>query len=107
MMEWIRFGVTAFFLLTGLIAFAAAVLGANKFGYAMNRVHAAGIGDTFGIFCIAMGLIVSSDQVMDALKILLLLFFLWFSSPASTHLLGQLEFYSNRDFWENARKKED
>ncbi len=102
--EWIWFGVTAFFMITGLVVFAAAVLGANKFDYALNRVHAAGVGDTLGVLCIAIGLIVSSGSVLEALKIVLLLFFLWFSSPTSTHLLGQVEVSTNQRMWRKLKK---
>ena len=51
---WIRFGLCALCLITAMICFTAAVLGANRFGFIMNRVHAGGVGDTLGLFLIAL-----------------------------------------------------
>ena len=52
--EWIRFALCALCLITALVCFTAAVLGANRFGFIMNRVHAGGVGDTLGLFLVAM-----------------------------------------------------
>ena len=61
----------------------------------MNRLHAAGIGDTAGIFLIIASLVVAKGPVPDSLKLIVLVFFLWFTSPVSTHFLGQVEYYTN------------
>jgi multicomponent Na+:H+ antiporter subunit G len=82
-------------LILGLCSFAAAVLGAYRFGFVMNRLHAAGIGDTAGIFLIIASLVVARGPVPDSLKLIVLVFFLWFTSPVSTHFLGQVEYYTN------------
>ena len=50
MTGWIRFAISAVFIVTGLISFASGVIGNCRFGYVMNRVHAGGIGDTQGLF---------------------------------------------------------
>ena len=80
MLEWIRFGIAAVLIVLALCSFGAAVLGACRFGFVLNRMHAAGIGDTAGIFLVIASLAV---------------FFLWFTSPVSTHFLGQVEYYTN------------
>ena len=103
-LEWIRFWITAALLVLGLIAFACAVLGVWRFGYMLNRIHAAGIGDTLGILCIIAGLVISSDSLFDALKLVLLIFFLWFTSPVSTHFLAQAEYYTNEKVTRHVRK---
>ena len=93
--EWIRFYITAALLLVGLFSFVSAVIGVYRFGYVMNRMHAAGIGDTLGLGCIILAMAVSSGLDMDTLKLLLLVFFMWFTSPVSTHFLGQVEYFNN------------
>lgn len=93
--EWIRFAVAAVLIILGLCSFAAAVLGAYRFGFVLNRMHAAGIGDTAGIFLVIASLAVSRGPQMDTLKLVVLVFFLWFTSPVSTHFLGQVEYYTN------------
>ena len=93
--EWIRFGITAVLMILGLCFFAAAVAGAYRFGFVMNRLHAAGIGDSAGIFCVIASLAVASGMQLSTLKLMILIFFLWFTSPVSTHFLGQVEYYTN------------
>ena len=95
MFEWIRFAIAAILLLLGLCSFATAVIGAYRFGFVLNRMHAAGIGDTAGIFLVIASLAVARGPEMDTLKLIVLVFFLWFTSPVSTHFLGQVEYYTN------------
>ena len=97
MLDWIRFGVTAFFLLAALICFASEVLGLFRFGFVMNRMHAAGVGDTLALFCVIMGLAAASGFRFATLKLLLILMFMWFTSPVSTHFLSQVEYYTNKN----------
>ncbi len=99
-MEWVQFFITAGLLLMGLFSFISAVTGVSRFGFVMNRMHAAGIGDTLGLMCVILALAVSSGISMDTLKLLLLIFFMWFTSPVSTHFLGQVEYFTN---WEKER----
>ena len=94
-LEWIRFFVAAVLIILGLCSFGAAVLGAYRFGFVLNRMHAAGIGDTAGIFFVIASLAVARGPHMDTLKLVVLVFFLWFTSPVSTHFLGQVEYYTN------------
>ena len=94
-LEWIRFFAAAVLIILGLCSFGAAVLGAYRFGFVLNRMHAAGIGDTAGIFFVIASLAVARGPHMDTLKLVVLVFFLWFTSPVSTHFLGQVEYYTN------------
>ena len=94
-LEWIRFTVAAVLIVLGLCSFGAAVLGAYRFGFVLNRMHAAGIGDTAGIFFVIASLAVARGLQMDTLKLVVLVFFLWFTSPVSAHFLGQVEYYTN------------
>ena len=95
MADWIRCVLASGLILAGLFVVLSAVLGLFRFKYVMNRMHAAGIGDTFGLFFTARGLAVSSGALSETLKLLLLVVFMWFSSPVSTHFLGQAEYYTN------------
>ncbi len=97
--EWIRFFITAGLLLFGLCAFAASVLGVYRFGFIMNRIHAAGIGDSLGLLTVSMAMMVSMGLSMDTIKMLLILVFMWFTSPVSTHFLSQVEYFTNPDLY--------
>ena len=96
MLAWIQFWLTAVFLLAGVAAFAVAVIGVARFEFVLNRLHAVGVGDTLGILCIVAGLVVATGFHMDSLKLLLMIFFMWFTSPVSTHYVAQVEYFTNR-----------
>ena len=91
MLEWLRFVLTAVSLLGGLFILITAVLGVYKFDYVLNRMHAAAMGDTLGILFCLLGLSISAPDVGVALKLLLIIAFLWISSPVSSHLIARLE----------------
>lgn len=89
--EWIRFLIGAFFLLFGLVIFAVEMFGVFRFKYVLNRMHAAAMGDTLGIGFALVGLIIMNGPDFTALKLFFVVVFLWFSSPASSHLIARLE----------------
>ena len=99
MMEWLRFILTAVLLIIALGSFALAVHGVYEFGFVMNRMHAAGIGDTLALGCVLFALIIASGANMDSLKLFLIVVFMWFTSPVSTHFLGQVEYYTNPNLY--------
>ena len=106
MIEWIRFAIAAILMILALCSFIAAVTGAYRFGFVMNRMHAAGIGDTAGIFLVILSLAVALGPKMSTWKLLILVFFLWFTSPVSTHFLGQVEYYTNPVLRKHVKKAE-
>ena len=99
--EWIRFWITAFFLAGGLLFFIGAVIGNCRFAYVMNRVHAAGLGDTMGLVCVTLGLICGAGSFFEAGKLLLPPFFLWLCSPVSSHFLAQIEYFTNKNIYDH------
>ena len=54
-------------------------------------MHAAAIGDTLGIGLSLLGLIIMNGVNFTSLKLFLVILFLWFSSPTSSHLIAKLE----------------
>ena len=100
MIAWIRFFLTAALLISALICFAGAVTGVWRFGFVLNRLHAAGIGDTLGLFLLVLAMMLGSGWSMTTLKLLLLFVLLWFTSPVSSHFLSQIEYYTNPDLFE-------
>lgn len=94
--EWIRFGFTAAFLLAAVFFFATAAFGVNKksFGFMINRMHAASIGDTLGLLAACLGAAVAGRLGWPTLKLLFIVVFMWCTSPVSSHLLIRTELYS-------------
>ncbi|MBQ7246726.1 MAG: monovalent cation/H(+) antiporter subunit G [Lachnospiraceae bacterium] len=97
--EWIRFGFVALFLISSLVCFTLAVTGVYRLGFILNRMHAAGIGDTLGLLFATIACFIAPAELSDTLKIILLVLFMWFTSPVSTHFLSQVEYYTNSDLY--------
>ena len=95
--EWLRFLAGAVFLMMGLGIFAIEMVGVFRFKYVLNRMHAAAMGDTLGIGFSLVGLMIMSGWNFTTLKLFLVIVFLWFSSPASSHLIARLEVATDED----------
>lgn len=83
------------FLVFGVFVFFTAVLGLYRFDYVLNRMHAAAVGDALGIFCILVGVILFHAPTLSSLKALLILMFMWITSPVASHLIAQAEMVTN------------
>ena len=91
----IRFllGLTCLFF--GLTIFMIEMIGVFRLKYVLNRMHAAAIGDTFGIGVSLLGLMILSGFNFTTLKISLIIVFFWLASPVSSHLISRLEVTTN------------
>lgn len=78
-------------LFLGLIIFLFQLIGFTKYKYILNRMHAAGMGDTLGIFMCLFGLVLISGLNFTSAKLCLVIMFLWFASPTASHLISRLE----------------
>ena len=105
MNEWVRFWITAAILAAGIGFFSAGVIGNCRFVYVMNRIHAAGLGDTMGLLLVTVALAVTSGDALSIGKLFLPLVFLWITSPISGHFLGQIEYYTNPKLYEHMGRK--
>ena len=94
-MAVVRLILTAAFMVPGLFVCCVGVYGVFKLKYAANRMHAAALNDTMGISLCLVGLAISAPDVFTALKILLVVVFLWLASPVASHLLCRLEVETN------------
>lgn len=98
--EWIRFAASAACLVTGLVFMVLAVFGVNRFRHALNRMHAAAMGDTLGILFVFLGLILMRGFSMDSLKLFVVILFFWVASPVSGHMISRLEAMTDEDLGE-------
>ena len=106
MLDWLRFALTAGLLASGLVILVTAVFGVYKFDYVLNRMHAAAMGDTLGLLFCLLGLTVSAPDVFTALKLLLIIGFLWVASPVNSHLIARLEVTIN-PMWHQLPPRDD
>ena len=101
--EWVRFFLVAVLLITALAVYVLEVIGIFRFGYMMNRIHAAGVGDTLGLLCVTGAMMIAAGLSFTTLKLLLLIVFMWLTSPSSTHFLSQIELNTNPHLSDHVR----
>ena len=106
LLKWIQLLVGTALLIMGMITFALEIFGLFRFRYVLNRMHAAAIGDTLGIAISLLGLIVMNGLNFTSLKLFLVIVFLWFASPVSSHLISRLEVYTNPKLREKCEVEE-
>lgn len=94
-MEMLRFILGIAFIIMGLLVFVIQLVGVYKFRYILNRMHAAGMGDTMGISLCLIGAIFLFGWSFTSLKLALIVAFLWLASPVSSHLIARLEVTTN------------
>lgn len=99
-LAWMRFVAAAGLLLLGLVFEVLAVFGVNRFRRALNRMHAAAMGDTLGILFVMLGLMVFRGFSLDALKLFLVVAFFWIASPVSGHMISRLEAMTDENLGE-------
>ena len=95
MLEFLRFLIASVLTVAGLVVLISGVFGVFRFRYALNRIHAAALNDTVGIGLMLLGVIVAEGLSPIGLKLLLVVIFLWCTSPVSSHLIGRLEVTAN------------
>lgn len=95
MLDWIRFGLTAVLLISGLFILLTGVVAQYRFHYVLNRMHAASMGDSLGLLLIMLSLCVSLNDGWVIAKYLLVAVFLWLTSPTASHLIARLEITTN------------
>ena len=96
-MEELRFILGIVFILMGLLVFVLQLIGVFKFKYILNRMHAAGMGDTMGLSLCLIGTMFLFGWGFTSLKIALIVAFLWLASPVSSHLISRLEVTTNEE----------
>lgn len=107
MLEWIRFVVGLLFLLTGIVIFGIEIFGVFRYKYVLNRMHMAAFGDTFGIGASLIGLMIFSGLNFTTLKMFLIIVFLWFASPVSSHMITKMEIETAPDMENHMEVKKE
>lgn len=105
--EWIRFIAGAACIGIGLIFFIVELYGVFHYKYVLNRMHAAGMGDTLGISMSLIGLMIFSGFNYTTLKMALVIIFLWCASPVASHLISRLEVTTNEELEDYCEVEEE
>ncbi len=96
----IKYIVSALFILLGIVVLITAMIGNFRFGYVLNRMQIGATSDTLGAAFIIFGLIFASGFNATTVKLILMVAFLWFANPVSSHFLARTEIISNEKITE-------
>ncbi len=97
--------IAAICIIIGLLVFLCGTYGVFRLKYVLNKMHAAALGDTMGLFMIVLGLIILSSNVFVIAKFILIIVFFWLTSPIATHMLAKVELLTNKDAGERMKDK--
>lgn len=106
-MEWLRFILGVAFIVMGLLVFVIQLVGVYKFKYVLNRMHAAGMGDTMGLSLCLVGAMFLVGISFTTVKLALVAAFLWLASPVSSHLISHMEVTTNEELEKYCRIEMD
>jgi multicomponent Na+:H+ antiporter subunit G len=88
-----------FFLLTGTI-------GLLRLPDFYTRMHATGKCDTLGSLLILLGIAVYLGPSLESIKIILIMVFVFLTSPTSTHSIGKAAFDNKLAPWIKEKKND-
>ena len=86
----IRFILGTCFIGIGTLVFITEIIGVFKYKFTLDRMHFAGMGDTMGLLFVTVGAVLINGYNFTSLKLILVLVFLWFTSPVSSHQVTRL-----------------
>ncbi len=87
--------ITAMVLIgIGMLLSIVSVLGTFRFKFVLNRMHAAAIADTGGLFLCILGLCLVLGLNFTTLKFVAIIIFFWFASPVTSHLISNLVYHT-------------
>lgn len=80
--------ISGVFLLAGCAFGIVGAVGVLRFPDIFSRMHPAGISDTLCAALVLIGLMLLASEAIVVIKLFLILFFLFFTSPTATHALA-------------------
>ena len=95
-LSWILLGTGTIFLLIGAI-------GLIRLPDFFTRMHAAGLIDTLGAGLILTGLMGEAGWSLNLAKLAMIVLFLLFTSPTSTHALAHAALVHGLKPWQNVK----
>ena len=93
----IKYILSAIFIVMGIVVLATAMVGNFRFGYVLNRMQVGATSDTLGAALIIIGLIIVSGFNATTVKLIVMVMFLWFAYPVSSHFLARTEIITNEN----------
>lgn len=93
----IRLIIASVFLAIAIFVFLSEVVGFFRFRYILDRIHAAGLGDTLGIMSVCIAAAILWGEANAVIKLVLIVGFMMLTGPVLTHLLSNMEVRSHKN----------
>ncbi|MDX1393008.1 MAG: monovalent cation/H(+) antiporter subunit G [Gemmatimonadota bacterium] len=77
------------FVLSGALFAIVGAIGLLRLPDFYSRIHGAGITDTLGAGLVLTGLMLYAGPSLAAVKLVMILLFLWITGPTATHALAK------------------
>ncbi len=87
----IRFIIAAILILFGLGIFVVSAIGNFRFAFILNRMQVSANADTLATSAVLAGLIVADGFTILSGKLIIMMLFMWFANPVSSHFLAKTE----------------
>ncbi len=104
--------IVTIFLISGLIIFTGGAVGIIRFPDFYSRLHPAGKLDTMGLFMSMLAISLytlhdfSINSILTSLKIILIVVFVFITSPTATHAIVDAGVRAGLGPWTKDTKKE-
>ncbi|MCK5921583.1 MAG: monovalent cation/H(+) antiporter subunit G [Methylococcales bacterium] len=87
-LHFLQIGLSGLFIVFGVFFVIAGAIGVLRLPDFYTRMHAAGMTDTLGAELILVGLMIQSGFSQTSLKLALIGFFLFMTSPTASHAVA-------------------
>ncbi len=81
--------ISSVLLISGCIVLLIGAIGLVRFPEFFTRLHAASVIDTLGLMLVCAGLMINAGFTMVTIKLVLMFFFIIFTSPTAAHALAK------------------
>ncbi|MBN2287133.1 MAG: monovalent cation/H(+) antiporter subunit G [Tissierellales bacterium] len=92
----IRNIISAFLLVSGTFFFIVGTVGILRFPDIYTRAHSSAKCDTLGTILTLLGLCVYNGFNAVSIKIMLIVAFIWITSPTATHIITKAQYEYER-----------
>ena len=89
----------AIFLLVGASFMFIAALGIVRFPDLFTRMHSASKAGSLGLGCILVGVALSYPTLIVIAKCVMVLLFIFLTTPIAAHMIGRAAYLLNVPFW--------
>jgi multicomponent Na+:H+ antiporter subunit G len=77
------------FIIAGSVLLLISAVGLLRMPDVFTRMHAASIGETLALFFLVLGMMIQAGFTLVTVKLILIVLFLLFASPTTTHALAK------------------